>query len=120
VSRVTCKFPTESNEDRVHRLFTPAYVDTAEVLTWAAGLDNQVSFICSEIAALDRTDFDAAYTMHVQMNVADKKTFFAEIARRLPPGARFAAFEVCLTPAQNETATGMGCGALSSPERRWS
>jgi sarcosine/dimethylglycine N-methyltransferase len=82
---------------------TPAYVDTAEVLTLAAGLDKQVSFICSDIAALDRTDFDAAYTMHVQMNVADKKTFFAEIARRLRPGARFAAFEVCLTGTTQPT-----------------
>jgi sarcosine/dimethylglycine N-methyltransferase len=33
--------------------------------------------------------------MHVQMNVADKKAFFAEIANRLSPGARLATFEVC-------------------------
>ena len=79
---------------------TPAYVDTAQALTRTAGLDNQVSFICSDIAALDRTDFDAAYTMHVQMNVADKKTFFTEIARHLRPGARFATFEVCLSDSQ--------------------
>jgi sarcosine/dimethylglycine N-methyltransferase len=76
---------------------TPAYVDTAQALTHTAGLDNHVCFVCSDIAALDRHDFDAAYTMHVQMNVADKKTFFTEIARRLRPGARFATFEVCLT-----------------------
>jgi sarcosine/dimethylglycine N-methyltransferase len=76
---------------------TSAYVDTAQALTRTAGLDNHVSFICSDIAALDRDGFDAAYTMHVQMNVADKKTFFAEVARRLRPGARFATFEVCLT-----------------------
>jgi cyclopropane fatty-acyl-phospholipid synthase-like methyltransferase len=82
---------------------TPAYVDTAQALTWAAGLDNQVSFICSDVAALNRTDFDAAYTMHVQMNVADKKTFFAEIARRLRSGARLAAFEVCATGALQPT-----------------
>jgi SAM-dependent methyltransferase len=75
---------------------TPEYVDTARALTRTAGLDAQVSFVCSDIAALDRTGFDAAYTMHVQMNVADKRSFFAEIARRLPRGARFAAFEVCL------------------------
>jgi sarcosine/dimethylglycine N-methyltransferase len=76
---------------------TPAYVDTAQALTRTAGLDNPVTFVCSDIAAFDRNDFDAAYTMHVQMNVADKKTFFTEIARRLRPGARFATFEVCLT-----------------------
>ena len=76
---------------------TPAYVATAQALTRTAGLDKQVSFACSDIAALDRNNFDAAYTMHVQMNVADKKTFFTEIARRLRPGARLATFEVCLT-----------------------
>jgi sarcosine/dimethylglycine N-methyltransferase len=76
---------------------TPAYVDTAQALTRTAGLENQVSFVCGDITALDRNDFDAAYTMHVQMNVADKKTFFTEIARRLRPGTRFATFEVCLT-----------------------
>ncbi len=82
---------------------TPAYVDTAQALTRTAGLENQVSFVCSDITALDRNDFDAAYTMHVQMNVADKKTFFTEIARRLRPGARFATFEVCLTGATQPT-----------------
>jgi SAM-dependent methyltransferase len=76
---------------------TPAYVDAALVLTEAAGLAEQVRFFCSDIAAFDRAEFDAAYTMHVQMNVADKKTYFTEIARRLRPGARFATFEVCLS-----------------------
>ena len=33
--------------------------------------------------------------MHVQMNIADKKAFFAQIAQRLRPGARLAVFEVC-------------------------
>ena len=73
------------------------YVDTARALTRAAGLDDQVSFVWSDIGSLDRDDFDAAYTMHVQMNVADKRAFFTEIARRLRPGARMATFEVCRT-----------------------
>jgi ubiquinone/menaquinone biosynthesis C-methylase UbiE len=76
---------------------TPAYVEAAETITHAAGLDGQVTFMCSDIAALERTDFDAAYTMHVQMNIADKQTFFNEIARHLRPGARLATFEVCRT-----------------------
>ena len=74
---------------------TPAYVDAAQALTSAAGLREQVSFVCSDIAGFDGGIFDAAYTMHVQMNVADKKTFFAGIAHRLRPGAHFATFEVC-------------------------
>jgi sarcosine/dimethylglycine N-methyltransferase len=74
---------------------TPAYVDVARALTDAAGLADQVRFFCADIADLEPVDFDAAYTMHVQMNVADKKSFVSEIARRLRPGARFAVFEVC-------------------------
>ena len=75
---------------------TPAYVEAAQELTHAAGLSEQVRFFCSDIAAFDQAGFDAAYTMHVQMNVADKKTYFSEIARRLRPGACLATFEVCL------------------------
>ena len=76
---------------------TPAYVEAAQQLTHAAGLAEQVRFFCSDIAAFDRSEFDAAYTMHVQMNVADKVAFFAQIGRRLRPGAHFATFEVCLS-----------------------
>ena len=74
---------------------TGAYVDAARALTESAGLTERVHFFCTDIAALEQGNFDAAYTMHVQMNVADKRTFFAEIARRLRPGARLAVFEVC-------------------------
>lgn len=76
---------------------TPAYVEAARALTDAAGLAERVRFSCTGIAAHDRTGFDAAYTMHVLMNVADKQSFVSEIARRLRPGARFAIFEVCRT-----------------------
>ena len=75
---------------------TPAYVDAALELTHAAGLAERVRFFCSDIADYDQGGFDAGYTMHVQMNVADKKAFFTAIADRLRPGARFATFEVCL------------------------
>jgi sarcosine/dimethylglycine N-methyltransferase len=74
---------------------TPAYVDVARALTEAAGLARRVEFVRADLAALDPVEYDAAYTIHVQMNVADKQAFFAEIARRLRPGARLATFEVC-------------------------
>ncbi len=76
---------------------TPAYVEAARAMTHAAGLDAQMAYVCSDISALETTEFDAAYTMHVQMNIADKQTFFTEIARHLRPGARLATFEVCRT-----------------------
>lgn len=74
---------------------TPAYVEAAVELTNIAGLSDQVGFHRTDIAAFGQADFDAAYTMHVQMSVADKGTFFTEIARRLRPGGRLAVFEVC-------------------------
>jgi sarcosine/dimethylglycine N-methyltransferase len=74
---------------------TPAYVQAAQELTENTGLDGRVQFECIDVAALERTDFDAAYTLHVQMNVADKRAFYAEIAARLRPGGRLAVFEVC-------------------------
>jgi SAM-dependent methyltransferase len=74
---------------------TAAYVEVARALTEGAGLSKRVRFLCTDVAALADNQFDAAYTMHVQMNVADKKTFYAEIADRLRPGARLVVFEVC-------------------------
>jgi sarcosine/dimethylglycine N-methyltransferase len=74
---------------------TPGYVDAAQALTDAAGLADRVQFRCADIAGLDQGGFDGAYVIHVQMNVADKTTFFAEIARHLRPSARLAVFEVC-------------------------
>jgi sarcosine/dimethylglycine N-methyltransferase len=74
---------------------THAYVDAARALTDTAGLSDRVEFACTDIAGLAPTRFHAAYTMHVQVNVADKKSFITEIARRLRPGARLAIFEVC-------------------------
>jgi ubiquinone/menaquinone biosynthesis C-methylase UbiE len=76
---------------------TRPYVETAAALTRQAGLDDRVTFLCTDVSELDRNDFDAAYTIHVQMNVADKSTFFTDIASRLREGARLAVFEVCRT-----------------------
>ena len=78
-----------------------SYVDTAAALTRAAGLADQVEFQCVDVAALERNDFDAAYTIHVQMNVEDKKAFYTDIAGRLRDGARLAVFEVCRTGRQD-------------------
>ena len=77
---------------------TPAYVDAARALSEAAGLAERTSFFCADIDSFERSGFDAAYTVHVQMNVVDKKAFYSAIARRLRPGARLAVFEVCRVP----------------------
>ena len=75
---------------------TPAYVDAARDLTDRAGLSDMVRFHAGDIAGLQPDPpFDAALTMHVQMNVRDKTTWFRHIAERLAPGARLVLWEVC-------------------------
>ncbi len=75
---------------------TPAYVDAARDLTAKAGLRDLVHFRVADIAAFEPDPlFQAAITMHVQMNVQDKTAWFAHIARCLQPGARLAIWEVC-------------------------
>jgi SAM-dependent methyltransferase len=74
----------------------PAYVEAARDLTATTGLSDLVQFQLGDIATFrpDRR-FQAAITMHVQMNVQDKTTWFGHIADHLVPGARLAVWEVC-------------------------
>jgi SAM-dependent methyltransferase len=75
---------------------TPAYVDAARDLTARAGLGDLVQFRAGDIAAFEPDPlFQAAITMHVQMNVPDKTAWFGQIGRCLAPGARLAVWEVC-------------------------
>jgi len=74
---------------------TADYVTAAAELTRRAGLADRVIFRHVDVADLDRSGFDAAYTIHVQMNVADKATFYGQIGAHLRPGGRLAIFEVC-------------------------
>jgi len=75
---------------------TPAYVNAARDVTAKAGLLDLVRFRVDDIAAFEPDPlFQAAITMHVQMNVQDKTAWFAHIARCLAPGARLAVWEVC-------------------------
>jgi SAM-dependent methyltransferase len=77
----------------------PSYVDAARDLTLRAGLVDLVEFQVVDIADLDaRVPFDAAVTMHVQMNVEDKAAWFGQITQRLAPGGRLAVWEVCRRP----------------------
>jgi len=78
---------------------TPAYVEAAEALTTRMGFADRVSFQTADIMSMTVTEaFDAAITMHVQMNVQDKQAWFAAIGNVLAPGARLAVWEVCASP----------------------
>ncbi|MCI3276148.1 SAM-dependent methyltransferase [Streptomyces cylindrosporus] len=78
---------------------TPAYVEAARDLTARAGLSDLVRFHTGDIADFRPPDppgaFGAALTMHVQMNVRDKTTWFRHIAQHLAPGAHLAVWEIC-------------------------
>ncbi|MCW2859953.1 MAG: Methyltransferase type 11 [Actinoallomurus sp.] len=74
---------------------TPAYIQAARALTAKTGLSDLVQFQLGDIAAFQPDPlFQAAITMHVQMNVHDKTTWFGHIADSLAPGARLAVWEV--------------------------
>ncbi|NUP36385.1 MAG: class I SAM-dependent methyltransferase [Streptomyces sp.] len=78
------------------------YVEAAAALTAGTDAAGRVRFLHTTLAGLSQGGFDAAFTMHVQMSVPDKRGFFADIAARLRPGARLAVFEACRAPSGAE------------------
>ncbi len=75
---------------------TAEYVEAARELAERAGLGGAVSFRQASALNLPFEDrsFDLAWTEHVQMNVADKRRFYEEIARVLNAGGRLAFHDV--------------------------
>lgn len=75
---------------------TREYIDTGRALTAWVGLSGKVSH--RQGSALDMPfdagAFDAAYMIHVGMNIADKARLMAEAARVLKPGATLAIYDV--------------------------
>ena len=71
------------------------HCDTATRLAEWVGLGDRVSFQQGDVTALPFEDaaFDGAWTAHVGMFVADKRALYAEAARVLKPGARFAIYD---------------------------
>ncbi len=75
---------------------TQEYVDTGNVLSNWVGLDKKVILQQGSAMALPFPDgqFDAAYMMHVGMNIADKKSLFSEVFKVLKPGGIFGIYDV--------------------------
>lgn len=69
---------------------TAEYIEAAKALAELTGLAGVTSFL--QGSALDLPfasgSFDIVWTEHVQMNIADKRTFYSEIFRVLVPGGR--------------------------------
>ncbi len=74
---------------------TPEFVDTATALSERLGLAEQVRFLVSAGESLPFEDgsFDAAYMVHVGMNVPAKQSVFEEVRRVVAPGGLFGLYE---------------------------
>jgi ubiquinone/menaquinone biosynthesis C-methylase UbiE len=75
---------------------TAEYIDVARNLTERVGLGDRVQFRQASALDLPFADaaFDVVWTEHTQMNIADKRAFYAEIARVLAPNGRLAFHDV--------------------------
>ncbi len=78
---------------------TESYVETGRVLNEWLGLANRVTLHHGSALALPFPDksFDAAYMLHVGMNIADKATLCAEVHRVLRPGGTFGVYDLMRT-----------------------
>ncbi|OQP62693.1 hypothetical protein A3860_27165 [Niastella vici] len=75
---------------------TADYIRTAQQLSALTGLQHATRFVTGSVLALpfDNNSFDTVFTQHVQMNIADKKTFYSEVHRVLITGARFVYYDI--------------------------
>jgi ubiquinone/menaquinone biosynthesis C-methylase UbiE len=75
---------------------TGGYIRTARQLSALTNLQHNTRFVQGSVLALpfDNYIFDSVFTQHVQMNIADKKTFYAEIHRVLNTGGRFVYYDI--------------------------
>lgn len=78
---------------------TPSYIEAATALTGWVGLDGSVDFrvMSAQDLAFEQHTFDAAYLLHVGMNVEDKAGLFGAIAQVLRPGGRLAVYDLMRT-----------------------
>lgn len=77
---------------------TPEYKALAEELSAAAGVDSGVKFETGSALSMKFGDdeFDAAYSIHVGMNIEDKRAFYNETSRVLKSGASFGIYDVMM------------------------
>ena len=78
---------------------TPEFVETGQALSGWVDLGDRIDLNCGSALDLpfEADLFDAAYMMHVGMNIADKAGLFAQVARTLKPGGVFGIYDVMAT-----------------------
>ena len=79
---------------------TEAYVEVGRDLTRRVGLADRVEVVVGDALSLPVPDgaFDAVWTQHASMNIADKERMYAEARRALRPGGTLAIHEVTAGP----------------------
>lgn len=75
---------------------TPDFCEAATALSEWTGLSDRTRFEVGDATATGLPDMsaDAAVTVHVAMNIADKPALYAEAFRVLRPGGRFVMYDV--------------------------
>lgn len=75
---------------------TPDYITVARILAERTGLADRVTYHVASALDMPFADatFDAAITLHVAMNIADRAGLYREVARVLKPGAVFCIYDV--------------------------
>jgi SAM-dependent methyltransferase len=78
---------------------TPEYVEVAKALARRVGLDKRVTYVAGSAVSMPfpAGSFDAAYMLHVGMNIENKATLMDEVRRVLKPGASFGVYDVMRT-----------------------
>ena len=56
----------------------------------------------TELTGHESNSYDGAYSIHVAMNIEDRKAFYSEAARVLKSGARFVMYDITLASENEE------------------
>jgi SAM-dependent methyltransferase len=75
---------------------SPSFVEAASYLAARTGLADKVNYESARAEVLPYRDqsFDVAWTQHVAMNIADRRSLYREAYRVLRRGGRFAIYDV--------------------------
>ena len=97
----TARFAAETYDCHVTGIdLTAEYCAVATMLSAATGLSDRTEFHEGSALVMPFHDnqFDAAMTLHVAMNIADKTALYREVARVLKPGAVFGIYDILEGP----------------------